>query len=62
MNLNADLSKNEEVIKITETDSARSDDPSKNFHLAQITTKDWDNKIMKLISWNFDLNIEDSNL
>jgi cephalosporin-C deacetylase-like acetyl esterase len=50
------------VIKITETDSGRHPDPSKRFHLAQITTKDWENKIMKLISWNFDLNMEESNL
>ena len=62
MDLNANLCKCEEVIKITETDSGRSDDESKNFHLAQITTKDWENKIMKIISWNFDLNMEESNL
>lgn len=60
--LNANLSKNEEVIKITETDSGRSGDPSKDTHLAQITTKDFQNKILKLISWNFDLNMEESNL
>jgi hypothetical protein len=32
--MDATLCNNEEVIKITETDSGRSDDPSENFHLA----------------------------
>lgn len=62
LDINATLCKNEEVIKITETDSGRSDDPSENFHLAQITTKDWENRIMKIISWNFDQNMEESNI
>jgi hypothetical protein len=62
LDMDATLCNNEEVIKITETDSGRSDDPSENFHLAQITTKDWENKIMKIISWNFDQNMEESNI
>jgi hypothetical protein len=62
ISLNANLSKNEEVIQITETDSARSGCPRKDINLAQITTKDCENNILKVISWNFDCNIEDSNL